>query len=89
MCCGEGRTTYHPIRPSGRFPDPAAARSVPQRRPGETATRFEYTGPTRLTVRGPLSGRTYVFDGRGAALSVDPHDAAALARVPGLRPAAR
>lgn len=88
MCCGQGRTTHHPIRSSGRHADPAAVPVAPRRRRGAPATKFEYVGPTRLTVRGPLTGRTYVFDGRGAILSVDPHDAAALARIPGLRPAA-
>jgi hypothetical protein len=39
-----------------------------------------------LTVRAPLSGRTYVFERRGAVLEVAATDAAALATVPGLRP---
>jgi len=62
------------------------APTAPRRRRGEPADRYEYTGATRLTVSAPMSGRTYVFDGRGAILTVDPRDAAALASVPGLRP---
>ncbi|HEX2162351.1 MAG TPA: hypothetical protein VHM02_00225 [Thermoanaerobaculia bacterium] len=53
---------------------------------GPPPERFEYTGPTRLIVRGPGSGRTYLFDGPGARVAVDPRDAAALFGVPGLRP---
>jgi hypothetical protein len=85
MCCGQKGWTYRPATPSARFPDPATARVAPRSRGAETAARFEYTGPTTLTVRGPLSGRTYVFRGHGAVLTVDPRDRAALAAVPGLR----
>ncbi|MBP1643869.1 MAG: hypothetical protein H6Q03_2538 [Acidobacteria bacterium] len=87
MCCGSSRGIYPATRSSGRYPDPATTPVARRRRGGEPANRYEYTGPTRLTVRAPLSGRTYVFDGHGAVLAVDPVDAAALATVPGLRPA--
>jgi len=86
MCCGQGRRTNHPIRSSVHQRHPGTVGVAARRRGGAAASRFEYTGPTALTVRGPLSGRTYVFAGRGAVLDVDPRDGAALLSVPGLRP---
>ena len=86
MCCGQGRGILPGARPSGRHPDPARAHVAKRRGSDAPAARYEYTGPTRLTVRAPLSGRTYVFERRGAVLEVAAEDAAALATVPGLRP---
>ena len=89
MCCGQGRGILPGTRPSAGHPNSGGAPSVKRRRSAEPATRYEYTGPTRLTVRAPLSGRTYVFEGPGAVLEVAAADAAALATVPGLRPVGR
>jgi hypothetical protein len=86
MCCGQSRGIYPAKRPSGRQPDPARAEVASRRQGAEPAAKYEYSGPTRLTVRAFLSGRTYVFEGHGAVVQVDPVDAAALATVPGLRP---
>ena len=86
MCCGHGRTILPVTGPSGGHSDPATPPVARRPARGAPATRYEYTGPTRLTVRAPLSGRTYVFEGSGAVLEVAPVDAAALASVPGLRP---
>jgi len=46
---------------------------------------FEYTGQTALTVRGPLTGRSYRFAYPGAQVFVDKREAAALTAVPHLR----
>jgi hypothetical protein len=48
---------------------------------------FEYLGPTALTVRGPISGRTYRFAKRGVLVSVDERDVRFLLAVPNLRQA--
>jgi len=86
MCCGQRRVILAATRPSGPHPDPARPPLARRHGRGAPATRYEYTGPTRLTVRAPLSGRTYVFERTGVVLPVDAADAAALATVPGLRP---
>jgi hypothetical protein len=86
MCCGQSRGIIPANRPSGQRPEAERTGAAERRRAGAPAARYEYTGPTRLTVRAPLSGRTYVFASHGAVLAVDPLDAAALASVPGLRP---
>ena len=80
-CCGQSQAIYAETSPSSRSLGPRTA----TRRHAVLAGRYEYTGPTRLTVRAPLSGRTYVFDGPGAVLDVDPVDASSLATVPGLK----
>jgi hypothetical protein len=87
MCCGQ-KATYHPTGSSAGAGSPGrgAARIARAHRSGTPPTRFEYTGPTRLTVRAPLSGRTYVFEGRGAVLDVEARDGAVLLGVPALRP---
>lgn len=54
---------------------------------GPTGVAFRYTGYTSLTVRGPVTGRTYHFASAGAVLAVDPRDAPSLAAVPQLLPA--
>lgn len=85
MCCGHQRTPYRPIRSSAVLPDPEGKRTAPRRQQSPPSTRFRYTGATALTVHGPVSGRIYRFEGPGAALTVDPGDAPALAGVPGLQ----
>jgi hypothetical protein len=49
--------------------------------------RFEYTGATGLTVRGPITGRNYRFNGPGEQVVVDSRDAPSMMAVPRLRPA--
>jgi len=84
MCCGKSPTILPAAAGSGWPAGPASHRA--HRTAARFASRYEYTGPTRLTVRAPQTGRTYVFDRPGAVLDVDPADAPALAAVPGLRP---
>ncbi len=84
-CCGGKRRQF-----------PAATRSIPTRTSPTASTRqtapsiteevmFEYTGQTALTVRGPLTGRSYRFAYPGAQVFVDKREAAALTAVPHLR----
>lgn len=49
------------------------------------ATAFQYTGATGLTVRGPISGKTYRFAKPGNAMVVDERDAPYFGAVPSLR----
>ena len=77
-CCGSSRQQMAFLAgapPAG--PIPAVERRF--------EIRFEYLGPTALTVVGPASGRQYRFAARGARLTIDPRDRRALARIPGLR----
>jgi hypothetical protein len=80
-CCGRSRQQLSFL---------AAAQDT-ARRPPPVERRFEvlfeYTGATALTAVGPVTGRRYRFEGRGARVAVDPRDRQALARVPGLRQA--
>jgi hypothetical protein len=67
----------------------AANSATPAYRPradyvGE-AVRFEYTGATGVTVRGPITGRSYRFNGPGEAVDVDGRDAPSMMAVPRLR----
>lgn len=79
-CCGRGTTT-----PGGRGGGPAR---TPARRQGHggrgpaPAVYFQYVGTSRLTVYGPVSGRSYRFETPGAVLPVDPRDRRSLAAVP-------
>jgi len=52
--------------------------------PGRQA-RFEYVGPTALTVFGPYTGRQYRFAYPGSRVVVDVVDAPSLTAVPNLR----
>jgi hypothetical protein len=46
---------------------------------------FEYVGSTTLQVTGPVTGRQYRFEGRGARRAISRHDAPSLLHIPGLR----
>lgn len=64
-----------------------AAHQAPSAAVAGTGAAFRYTGYTSLTVRGPVTGRTYHFASAGAVLAVDPRDAPSLTAVPQLLPA--
>ena len=67
----------------------ATAQPPPSPAAGTREPAFRYAGHTSLTVRGPITGRTYHFATAGAVLPVDPRDAPSLAAVPQLLPAFR
>jgi hypothetical protein len=46
---------------------------------------FEYVGGTSLTVAGPVTGRRYHFEVKGARRSISRHDAPSLLHIPNLR----
>jgi hypothetical protein len=75
------------------FPPTAPAAYPPARRTpsygADSDTYFRNVGPAGLTVFGAVSGVRYQFRTRGAVLSVDPRDAASLARVPQLQAVVR
>ena len=83
-CCGKGRSQFQ-----------TAARTVPGANPTPVlrprvemtaaAVRFEYLGTTALTVRGPITGRNYRFNGPGGQVAVDRRDAPSMMAVPKLR----
>ena len=85
-CCGKNRNqAFSGARPSARSNDGQS--DAVEHRP--VAPRldlyFEYTGLTGLTVRGPITGRSYRFAGRGQKVAVDSRDGASLMAVPNLR----
>lgn len=86
-CCGEARRRAVRARPetSARraLPGINAARSEPL--PRRALSYFEYVGRTGMTVIGPITGRHYRFDGRGAVVAVDRRDEPSLPAVPHLR----
>ncbi len=84
-CCGAGRA-----RVSGALPNPrTASRSQIPNTPAASyqsaGVIFEYVGGAGLTVRGPVTGRTYVFAKPGVQVAADARDANSLATVPLLR----
>jgi hypothetical protein len=64
-----------PPDPAHFTPPPAPPRPI----------AFEYTGATGLSLRGPITGRGYRFNGPGARVDVDARDAAWIGGVPNLR----
>jgi hypothetical protein len=89
-CCGKKRNLLKVTPSPAGGPTPRADRAA---RRGATAsvsdsasTTFRYVGTTALTVRGPVTGRTYRFAKGGASVVVDERDAPYLRVVPNLRP---
>ena len=80
-CCGGKRQQWnHEARVQTSEPSPPLAPA-----PQASVLYFEYIGRTALTVRGPITGRSYRFGRPGAALAVDRRDAASLSGIPMLR----
>lgn len=79
-CCG-GRGTPRLMRetPAGRTP----ASGSPA--PHPVWVDFEYTGATRLEVRGPITRLRYVFPHPGARLPIDSRDAGFFVGIPHLK----
>jgi len=88
MCCGKSRAQFRgtiPTVPPPRFAPQGASPQTPFGRLADAT--FEYVGRTRLTVKGPATGRPYHFDRPGSRVAVDIRDAASLAAIPMLRQA--
>jgi hypothetical protein len=75
-CCGQRRGA---IDTSGTA---ASARRPP---PTPRVVLYQYTGPTAMTVAGPMSGATYRFGAPGAKVQIDMRDAPSMAALPNLR----
>jgi hypothetical protein len=84
-CCGQARTQVRQAI-SNQTAKPAAVAPRPPQPPAAQQVYFNYFGRTGITVTGPTSSRVYRFVASGAPILVDARDAAALARVPNLRP---
>jgi hypothetical protein len=84
-CCGKGRSQFQTARTiSNSNAGYAPAQDTRVDAPS-TSVRFEYAGNTGLTVRGPITGRNYRFNGPGEQNVVDRRDAPSLMAVPKLR----
>jgi hypothetical protein len=59
--------------------------NLPIPHPPAARVSFEYSGPTGLTVTGPVSGVRYRFDRPGAVVEVDARDRILLASLRQLR----
>ena len=85
-CCGQGRAALRaasapdandgyapaPAAPPPAFAGEPAAADPPGAPPG---VRVRYTERARVRVRGPVSGRDYVFSGEAPVGAVDARDA--------------
>jgi hypothetical protein len=49
------------------------------------AQEFEFTGAGELAITGPMTGKLYIFRGRGTRLRVDASDVASFVSIPNLR----
>ena len=79
FCCGGKRAAL-------RYETISARRSISAMPKGRGILPpdaiFEYVGLTTLTVKGPVSGRTYRFDKPGTQITVDGRDAYGLSTIP-------
>lgn len=91
-CCGKGRNALTPKTKSTaamksrheQVASEAAPRAVSVQGT-QLGTTFQYIGSTGLTVRGPVSGKTYRFARTGSSVVVDERDAPHFDGIPSLR----
>ena len=76
-CCGQRRAQ---ASVTGKA---AEANRLPRSMP--RVVLYEYTGTTRMTVIGSVSGLSYRFEQPGAKLQIDSRDASSMAGLPNLR----
>lgn len=89
-CCGKStsRPRLNRTAAGPRHLPPASAPATPAPRAAPPGGRLlEYVGPTRLMVRGPITGTLYRFGRSRALVAIDERDAPFLLAVPNLRPA--
>ena len=82
-CCGQQRFVAQTS--TSQTSRSAASASSAQSATTPSDPVFEYVGATALVVTGPVTGRAYRFDRRGARLVVSRHDAPSVMHVPHLR----
>ena len=80
-CCGGNRRRWSRAVASATPLAPAS----PARVVDDSVVYFEYCGRTALSVRGPITGRSYRFADPGARVAVDRRDAASVSAVPNLK----
>lgn len=68
-------------QPTISQPVPPAAKPAPASVPSGPVARLRYTGIAQISVRGPQSGRVYVFSGKDRERIVQKNDVDALLRV--------
>jgi len=79
-CCGNRHTGQQTRTVPSSGPASNASESAP------SDPVFEYLGASALTLTGPITGRTYCFEHRGARMPVNRHDAPSLLYIPNLKP---
>jgi hypothetical protein len=90
-CCGKGRNALTPttkstaVMKSRNEPVATPAARSAESVQGSSVPTFQYIGSTGLTVRGPVSGKTYRFARTGSTVVVDERDAPYFGGVPSLR----
>jgi hypothetical protein len=77
-CCGSQRAALRGGGSAG-VAATASASFVPR------AQEFEYTGAGELQLTGPLTGKPYIFRGRGARVRIEASDVASFVSIPNLR----
>ncbi len=82
-CCGKMRSQFRAAAP--RRPLSVGRTTVASPPDARPLAYFEYFGPTGLTAIGPVTGRRYRFEGRGARVAIDQRDASGMLAVPNLR----
>jgi len=86
MCCGRNRAAARAVALAGASPPSVLhASATAPRADATTPIVFEYVGEGAHAVRGPVSGASYRFGGRGDRLRVDPRDRPGLLGMPSLR----
>ena len=78
-CCGGQRAALRAGSSVGTAAEAAGAPFLPR------ANEFEYIGTGDFEITGPLTGKRYLFRGRGARVRVEPSDVASFISIPNLR----
>ena len=91
MCCGSRRAAWRPASapayaPAGR-PPAAPAPDLPVPRGPFPARPLRYDGTGEMRLRGPITGRAYVFSQAEPRQDVDTRDAAVFLRNVRFQPA--
>ena len=85
MCCGNKRTQASQTTQTQLASKSEAEPPAQPQRESDSQIRFQYLGPTGLTLVGPVSYKRYRFDHPEAIVVIDPRDKRALAGVSVLR----
>ncbi len=81
VCCGGKRSQWQQVSEDKDRENPLLEKRLV---PPETVI-FEYTGLTRMFVKGPMTGRTYRFGATGQRVAIDRRDMPSVTAVPNLK----